>query len=177
MNFDQAIVFFLVLAQYIRSCKSSLFRLHEYGQPIVNFKITFQHQSMLAYKQESHDNKIQTISHHFSPKSSDKSTKPFFQLIQAKSEKSPLCDGAGAGCTLHTAQPSTDSWRWVIATKPRRVPAHHGIRPALSALTHRGSPGVIMVSVGDLSWRYLLQAVDIVFVNMRSYRRSFVIEQ
>ena len=76
MNFDQAIVF-LVLAQYIR-CKSSLFRLHEYGQPIVNFKLTFQHESMLAYKQESHDNKIQTISHHSSPKSSNKSTTPFF---------------------------------------------------------------------------------------------------
>ena len=49
---------------------------------------------MLAYKQESHYNKIQTISHHSSPKSSNKSTKPFFQLIQAKSEKSPLCGGA-----------------------------------------------------------------------------------
>ena len=78
MNFDQAIVFFLVLAQYIRSCKSSLFRLHEYGQPIVNFKLTFQHESMLAYKQKSHDNKIQKISYHSSPKSSNKSTKPFF---------------------------------------------------------------------------------------------------
>ena len=48
MNFDQTIVFFLVLAQYIRSCKSALFRLHEYGQSIVNFKLTFQHESMLV---------------------------------------------------------------------------------------------------------------------------------
>ena len=45
---------------------------------------------MLAYKQEAHDNKIQTISHNSSPKNGQKLTKLFFQLIQAKL-KNPHC--------------------------------------------------------------------------------------
>ena len=50
---------------------------------------------MLAYKQKSRDNKIQTISRHFSPKSSNKSTKHFFRLIQAKSKKIPTVHRPG----------------------------------------------------------------------------------
>ena len=124
---------FLALAQYTRRCKSPLFGVHEYGQPIVNFKLIFQHESVLAYKQEAHDNKIQTILHNSSPKIA-KNRQILFQLIQAKLKKSPLCsepDGEPGGhCTVHSAQPVSRRPRWTQLGRPRSRTGSPSCRPA-----------------------------------------------